>query len=121
MGNSHYRSHLRAKTGSEVITGFNRIATIAKLQATDIIANSVASAPTIHGTTKLIAGNHIRISTNKYILTSAYNIAASIEAEATAYAKSSLNATGIAGSMVLGGRTVWYFSNGNTATQIGTV
>jgi len=121
VGNSHYKSNLRAKTGSEVITGFNRIATIAKLHATDVIANSVASAPTVHGTTKVIAGNHIRISTNKYILTSAFTTAASVAAEATAYAKSSLNATGIAGSIVLGDGAAWYFSNGSTATKVGTV
>lgn len=121
MGNSHYKSNLRAKTGAEVITGFKRIATIAKIVATDIYANTLASVPTVHGTTKVIAGNHIRIGGNKYIFTTAFTTAASVEAEATAYAKTSLAATAIAGSIVLGAGATWYFSNGSTATKVGTV
>ena len=121
MGNSHYKSNMRAKTGSEVITGFNRIATIAKLHATDVIANTLASAPTIHGTTKTIAGSYIRIGGNKYLLTTSSAAASTVARQAY-----TTLGTPYKGSITLGVSGLWLhknnFANTNaTAVAISTV
>jgi len=120
MGDSHYRSNIIAKDGTQKIVGFN-IASVNSINATNLIANTLASTPKVHGTTQVIAGNHIRIGTNKYIFVTTKTTAATLEAEATAYAKASLAATAIAGSIALGPGAIWYFSNGSTATKVGTV
>jgi len=118
LGNSHYRSSLRAKTGAEVITGFNRIATIGAIHATNMVLTGVASAPTVHGTTNVIAGtklqtgNYIKIGT-KYIITTGQSTAASINAAATL-----LLGTVPAGSIALGAGEFWVFSSDNSATMI---
>lgn len=107
MGNSHYKSNLRAKTGAEVITGFNRIATIAKIVATDLYANTLASVPTIHGTTKVIAGTYIQIgSSGRYILTSTSNAATTIAKQAY-----TTLGTPYKGSLTFGSDGIWRHKN----------
>lgn len=119
MGSSHYKSHIRKDTSeSKVdIVGFDSIGSINKITATTVIIRSVASAPTVHGTTNVIAGtklqtgNYIKIGT-KYILTTAFSTAASINAAATA-----LLGTCPKGSIALGAGEFWIFSSDNSATM----
>lgn len=120
-GNSHYRSNLRAKTGAEVITGFKRIATMAKIVATDLIANTLASVPTVDGTTKVIAGNYIKVGSRKYLLTSSSNAATTIAKQAY-----TTLGTPYKGSLTFAPEGVWVHQNNfantsATAAKLGTV
>ena len=75
MGDSHYKSNIRSFDGTQVITGFNRIATVNSITATDITANGSVTGANLAGT------NYIRVGTKKIIFPTAYSTAASINAE----------------------------------------
>jgi len=107
MGDSHYKSNIRSFDGTQVITGFSRIATVNSITATDITANgSVAAA------------NYIRVGTKKIIFPTTYSTAASINAEATALAAGySFAASCVKGSLALGAGELWAFTADNSATM----
>ena len=107
MGDSHYKSNLIAKSRGINVTGFSTV-TVATITATTLNVGGVltgagrvtsavaASAPTVHGTTKLHAGSYIKIGTGQYIFFGSSTTSATIVAEATA-----LVATPLRGSLYL--------------------
>ena len=82
MGDSHYKSNLKAKTGDETISGFASV-TAAACTATVIVAGTSVTTPAITGTTSLtapavvgstsvtspliVASSYITVGTDKYI------------------------------------------------------
>jgi len=112
MGDSHYKSNIRSFDGTQVITGFNRIATVNSITATDITANGSVTGANLAGT------NYIRVGTKKIIFPTAYSTAASINAEATALAAAySFAASCVKGSLALGAGELWVFTADNSATM----
>lgn len=88
MGDSHYKSDLIGKNGTETISNF------ASISGTGFNASS-----------------YVKVGT-KYILTTTFNTAASINIAATA-----LVGTCPAGSMALGVGVLWVFASDNVATK----
>ena len=104
MGKSHFKSHIIGYDGTQNIASINNITALGE----------------ISGVGELSAA-HIKIGTNKYIFATAQTTAATLEAEATAYAKASLDATLITGSIALGAGAIWYFTNSSTATKVAAI
>lgn len=115
MADSHYRSNIIAKAGTEKISGFSYIASITTIKnvtdiesVTNIQADTLASAPTVK------ASSYIQIG-GKYIFTTSYSHAASINPEATTLIGKAVPV----GSIALSGNgELWIWSAANTATMI---
>jgi len=113
LGDSHYKSNLIAKSRGINVTGFSTV-TVATIAATNLAVGTnqtvggtmvvtgrstsavAASAPTVHGTTKLHAGSYVKLGTGQYIFFGSSTTSATIVAEATA-----LVGTPIRGSLYL--------------------
>ena len=123
MGNSHYRSHLVAAQAGVKIRGFNAIASMNSLSATNIAALNTITANVSASTPIVRAQNFVQIGVGnsetgdrRFILTSNYNTIASVVAQATLFAKTDLPATNLKGSLVLGRGRIFSFTLAQTAT-----
>lgn len=111
MGDSHIRSNLKGKLGTETITNF---ATMGD-SSTAISGSTVTSAGAVSGTT--ITGStyaqapYLIVGTNKYVFFTNANTAATVLADATA-----LVGTPVKGSLSLGAGEIWYFPSDTTAS-----
>jgi len=120
MGNSHYRSNIIAKDGTQKIVGFN-IASVNSMEATNLILNTLASAPKVHGTTQVIAGSYIRIGTSKYLFSTTSAAASTVSRQVY-----DTVGTPYKGSLSFGVDGVWLHKNNfpnssATAVKLGTV
>jgi len=115
MGKSHYRSHIIGKDGTQNIASVLNITALGTFTAVNTVLTGDIDV------TSEVSAAHVKIGTSKYIFESTKTTAATIEAEATAYAKASLDATLITGSMVLGAGALWYFTNSSTATKVAAI
>lgn len=100
MGKSHYKSDIIGYDGTQKIASINKI---------DISATITGAV--VQSTGPVISANYIKIGT-KYIFTTSFSTAASINAEATALA-----GTAAQGSIALGKGEFWIFASDNSATM----
>ena len=128
MGNSHYKSHLVAAQSGVKIRGFNAIASMNSISATNITGNalygsSTASAPIVKAQSfmQIGVGNVEPAGTRRFILTSSFNTTASMIPVATLFAKTDLPSTNIKGSIVLGCGKIWSFTSAQSATSLAAV
>lgn len=122
MGDSHIRSNLKGKLGTETITGF---ATMGD-SSTALVGATVTSSGAISGTgitgtgalqgATVRATSYITVGTNKYIFFSNSGVEATIISEATA-----LVGTPIKGSLVLAKDNIWVFRSDTSASTVGAV
>ena len=136
MGNSHFKSNVIGKDGTETIRGFATISAsaligstsitgaaaggFATLTATALTVSAAISGATISGTTSITtpkatidAGGYIQLGAHQYILFGAMTTAASVQADVTAVDASNI------GSMYLGtDGQGWLFTAESTAATI---
>jgi len=127
MGKSHYRSHIIGKDGTQNIASVLNITALGTLTAVNTALTgdmSLTGEVTLTGDIDVsaeVSAAHVKIGTSKYIFATTKTTAATLEAEATAYAKASLDATLITGSIALGVGALWYFTNSSTATKVAAI
>ena len=121
MGDSHFKSNVIGKVGTETIRGF-ATGGFATLTATELTVSAAISGATISGTTSITtpkatidAGGYIQLGAHQYILFGAMTTAASVQADVTAVDASNI------GSMYLGtDGQGWLFTAESTAATIST-
>lgn len=122
MGDSHYRSNIIAKVGTETLKGFT--CTVPSMTATLLVAGTSVTAPavagttsvtapTVTGSTKVVGTGYLQVGT-KFIFPTVQSHAASIQAEATLL----IGGTCTKGSMALGAGELFLFTSDNVATMI---
>lgn len=112
MGDTHWRSDLKAKDGLETISGFTNI-TGGTLTATTLTVNTSGTVPALTTTTTK-ATSYFQLGDHKYIFFGDESTEGSIVAAATAVDAS------VKGSLYLGAGTLWVFDADNAATIITT-
>jgi len=112
MGDSHYKSNIKGKDGTETISNF------ASITGTALVGSTSLTSAAVEGTTsatspKVIASSYLTVGTDKYLFFSSSNTEASIVLEATALAGASIK-----GSLTLGDGDLWLHDGDATATMI---
>ena len=123
MGDSHYKSNIVGKAGTETISNF------ATITGAALVGSSTVTSPAIEGTTSLtshavegttsvtspnvIAESYVTIGTNKYVFDNNAPTMASIVYDASVLAGASIK-----GSVTLGDGILWVHSGDKAATKV---
>jgi len=106
MGDSHYKSNIVGKAGTEELNNFSKI-TVATVTASNIVGS------------KIRATQFIRLGTSQYIFVTSKNTAASIVPEATAISNKAVGtATPVIGSLALSNKGRSFLLISNTAASV---
>ena len=109
---------MRSFDGTQRISGFSAIASINSISATTLEAKTSLTAPAVTGSTYVAGTSYIQIGAKKIIFSTDASTAATINAEATALAKTlDCAATVMPGSLALGKSELWVFTTANSATM----
>jgi len=106
LGDSHFKSNVKGKEGTETISNFASIEVSGSVTGATIVGSGTVTVPGVVGSTYLKVGT-------KYILDTNFSHSASINAEATA----AVGGTVPAGSMAFGLGELWIFASDNSATM----
>uniref|UniRef100_A0A6H1ZKG9 Uncharacterized protein n=2 Tax=viral metagenome TaxID=1070528 RepID=A0A6H1ZKG9_9ZZZZ len=129
MGDSHYKSNIVAKVGTETISGFNKV-TVATVTATNLYSNKIigvtsASAPSMYASSKVRigTGGYLQMAARQYMFFGAAPNQAGIIAEAT-----NLVGTAVRGSLYLqrtntigSSCNIWFFTSNTVASPVGLI
>jgi hypothetical protein len=106
MGDSHYKSDLIGKNGTETISNFASLEVSGAVTGGTIVGTNTVTVPAV------VASTYLKVGT-KYILDTNFSTSASINAEATL----AVGGTVPAGSIAAGLGELWIFASDDSATM----
>jgi len=111
MGDSHYKSNIKGKDGTETISNF------ASITGTALVGSTSLTSAAVEGTTsltspKVIASSYLTVGTNRYLFFNKADTMASVNYDASA-----LTATPRKGSITLGAGALWVHTADYAATK----
>ena len=114
MGDTHFRSNIKAKNGTETISGFASVGGTV-LTATGAVSGATVTATGAASGATVVATSYVKVGSNKYVFQGGDVTQASLIAIIEALVATPLDKQG---SLYLGDTKAWRLSNNFTATRI---